>query len=253
MASPRARPAVLDPACGAAVELAQAAAVLEATDPKLVGEWQEATSDGDRLVTHFFDCRNPAYRGWRWAVTVIRASRAKVVTVDEVVLLPGAGALLAPEWVPWSERLRPGDLGVGDLMVTAPDDERLVPAYASADDPEEEAAAFSFGLGRVRVLSVDGRDEAVERWYAGLAGPSAPIAAAAPARCGTCGFWLPVRGDLGQLFGVCANEYAPDDGRVVAADHGCGAHSEAVVTAEPMRVGPGAVVAGADAEELGHS
>jgi hypothetical protein len=31
------------------------------------------------------------------------------------------------------------------------------------------------------------------------------------------------------MFGVCTNEYAPDDGRVVAADHGCGAHSEAAV------------------------
>ena len=33
-------------------------------------------------------------------------------------------------------------------------------------------------------------------------------------------------GPLGRVFGVCANEYAPDDGRVVSVDHGCGAHSE---------------------------
>jgi hypothetical protein len=32
------------------------------------------------------------------------------------------------------------------------------------------------------------------------------------------------------LFGVCANEYAPDDGRVVSLDHGCGAHSEALAS-----------------------
>lgn len=253
MKATRARPAVLDPACAAAVDLARAAAVDEAGDPALVGDWLDATSDGDRLVTHSFASRNRAYRGWRWAVTVTRASRAKNVTVDEVVLLPGEGALLAPEWVPWSERLRPGDLGVGDLMVTSGDDERLVPAYASADDLDEEAVAFTFGLGRVRVLSVDGRDEAVERWYAGSAGPAAPIAVAAPARCGTCGFWLPVRGDLGQLFGACANEYAPDDGRVIAADHGCGAHSEAVVTEEPLTGVAVLATAGSEAEELGHS
>jgi hypothetical protein len=36
-------------------------------------------------------------------------------------------------------------------------------------------------------------------------------------------------GKLRQMFGVCANEYAPDDGRVVSLDHGCGAHSEAAV------------------------
>jgi hypothetical protein len=34
---------------------------------------------------------------------------------------------------------------------------------------------------------------------------------------------------LKQAFGACANEYAPDDGKVVSVDHGCGAHSEAVV------------------------
>lgn len=253
MRNVRTRPAVLDPACAAAVDLAEAAAISEAGDPALVGEWLDAGSDGDRLVTHSFASRSPAYRGWRWAVTVTRASRAKYVTVAEVVLLPGEGALLAPEWVPWSERLRPGDLGVGDLMITSAEDERLAPAYASADDPEEEVVAFSFGLGRVRVLSVDGRDEAAERWYAGSAGPGSPIAVAAPAPCATCGFWVPVRGDLGQLFGACANEYAPDDGRVVAADHGCGAHSEAVVIEEPL-AGVGATSsAGSDGEELGHS
>ena len=46
----------------------------------------------------------------------------------------------------------------------------------------------------------------------------------------TCGFLVPMAGSLGRVFGVCANEYAPDDGRVVSLDHGCGAHSEAVLT-----------------------
>jgi len=259
----RSRAAAPDAACMAAVDTARAAAIAEAGNATLVGEWLSAQSDGDRLVTHYFPAQLRAYRGWRWAVTVVRASRAKAVTVDEVVLLPGDGALLPPEWLPWSERLRPGDLGVGDVMVTSEDDERLVPAYASADDPEEEAVAFALGLGRVRVLSLDGRDDAVERWYAGAAGPAAPIAVAAPAPCATCGFWLPVRGDLGQLFGGCANEYAPDDGRIVAADHGCGAHSEAVVAPEPLppvatsvetagRIGPDPAPIVAD-DELGHS
>ena len=35
---------------------------------------------------------------------------------------------------------------------------------------------------------------------------------------------------LGRVFGACGNAYAPDDGRVVSADHGCGAHSEAMLT-----------------------
>ena len=62
-----------------------------------------------------------------------RASRAKFVTLDETVLLPGPDALLAPEWVPWSERLRPGDMGPGDLLPTEAEDLRLEPGYAGEE------------------------------------------------------------------------------------------------------------------------
>ncbi|TDD60038.1 DUF3027 domain-containing protein [Actinomadura rubrisoli] len=205
-----------------------AAAAEETARPTPVGEHLGIRPDGDRVVTHFFESLDPAYNGWHWAVTVTRASRAKVVTVSEVVLLPGDDALLAPPWVPWLERLRPGDLGPGDLLPTAPDDVRLIPGYTEVDDAIDREAAWELGLGRVRVLSREGRDEAAVRWYEGVAGPRAPIAASAPAQCSTCGFFVALAGELRQVFGVCANEYAPDDGRVVSADHGCGAHSEAV-------------------------
>ena len=97
------------------------------------------------MVTHYFAADLPGYAGWRWAVTVARASRSKAVTVDEVVLLPGEGALLPPEWVPWSERLLPGDLGVGDVVPTPADDDRLVPAYLLSDDPASRRSGTSWG------------------------------------------------------------------------------------------------------------
>ncbi len=222
-----------DAAGAAAVDLAREAAV-EVAGVSQVGEHLGAEADGERIVTHYFDNLSPAYVGWRWAVTVVRAARAKAVTVDEVVLLPGAGALVSPEWLPWSERLQPGDLGVGDVLGTAADDPRLEPGYASIDDPEGRQVAFELGLGRVRVLSVLGRDDAVDRWYSGERGPDAPIAKAAPHQCSTCGFLVAMGGALSRMFGVCANEMAPDDGQVVSYDHGCGAHSEAlVITHEP--------------------
>lgn len=123
-----------DKLCVEAVDLARAA-LEEATDPGAVGEWIEAVADADRVVTHLFETREPGYRGWRWAVTVARASRAKNVTVDESVLLPGPDALMAPEWVPWNERLRPGDLGPGDLLPTDAEDLRLEPGFSGEDDP----------------------------------------------------------------------------------------------------------------------
>ncbi|NYV78094.1 DUF3027 domain-containing protein, partial [Streptomyces sp. UH6] len=128
-----------DRLCAEAVDLARAAAE-EAAAPGVVGEHVGMVSEGDRVVTHFFECRELGYRGWRWAVTVARASRAKIVTLDETVLLPGPDALLAPEWVPWSERLRPGDLGPGDLLPTNADDLRLEPGWTGEDEPAPNSA-----------------------------------------------------------------------------------------------------------------
>ncbi|MEV4106515.1 DUF3027 domain-containing protein [Nonomuraea sp. NPDC049695] len=233
MSRTRARVSAPDEACVAAVDLARAAAE-ELARPGEPGEHLGFESEGDRIVTHYFACLDRAYRGWRWAVTVTRASRAKKVTVSEAVLLPGTGALLAPEWLPWSERLRPGDLGVGDLLPTPEDDDRLAPGFTETDDEAEHQAVFEYGLGRARVLSAIGKDRAARRWHSGEHGPHTPIAHAAPAQCSTCGFYWMLTGGLRHMFGVCANEYAPDDGKVVAADHGCGAHSEAAVLPPPV-------------------
>ena len=227
------QPVEPDALLAAAVDLARAAAVEVAGTAvgDHLGVEADSPPDLGPVVTHSFATLDPAYVGWRWAVTVARATGSDTVTVDEVVLLPGAGALLAPAWLPWNERLEPGDLSVGDLLPPPPDDERLVPAYA---DPEAELAdevGAELGLGRPRVLSVEGRAMAAERWYEGPGGPDSAIARQAPGRCADCGFLVLLVGSLRGAFGVCANGYAPDDGRVVALSHGCGAHSETVVEA----------------------
>ena len=176
------------------------------------------------------------------------------------MLLPGPDSLLAPDWVPWSERVRPGDLGVGDLMPAADDDERLVPAaLLEGDDgvldwddsaswagperrwpshsadwpPSGRAGRYGRGCGSRSAAGPAScrRSAGTRPRSAGTpasTGPSTPLARAAPGPCVTCGFLAPLAGPLGRVFGVCANEYAPDDGRVVSLDHGCGAHSEAV-------------------------
>jgi hypothetical protein len=221
--------AKIDQACAAAVDIAR-----DAVDGDHIGEHLGVVAEGERVVTHYFECTLPGYHGWRWAVTVARAPRSKTVTVSEMVPLPGEASLLAPPWIPWHERLQPGDVGVGDLMPTRSDDERLAPGYVLSDDPAVEEVSWELGLGRPRVMSREGRAEAAQRWYDTDHGPEAPISVAAPAnaRCGGCGFYLPIAGSLRQIFGVCGNLFAPDDGRVVSADHGCGAHSEVMV--EPV-------------------
>lgn len=252
-----------DQACAEAIDLARQAAIDDAGAGQ-VGDHVGLQVEGDRVLTHLFSCLDPAYVGWRWAVTVARASRSKVVTVSENLLLPGPDSLLAPAWVPWTDRVRPGDLKAGDLMPASSDDERLVPLVAlsgnqglldwqtddawnpgaeladesqleadDAADADDEArdrprlARRLEGAARPRrVLSAIGRDEAAIRWHSGEHGPRSALASAAPACCITCGFMVRLDGPLGRAFGVCANEYAPDDGRVVSVDHGCGAHSD---------------------------
>ena len=240
-----ARTARPDSIAAAAVEVARDA-LLALVEPGDVGEHRGAAAEGDRVVTHSFECRRTGYRGWRWAVTVARASRAKSVTVDEVVLLPGDDAITAPEWVPYRDRIQAGDLSPGDLLPTEQNDARLVPGYRSGDPGDEVVdqdvvrdVVDELGLGRPRVLSLEGRDLAAERWYEGSHGPDTPIAQSAPACCETCGFLVRLAGPLSQAFGVCANAQANDDGRVVSWDHGCGAHSEAQLTTasrpQPLR------------------
>lgn len=216
-----------DPVLTSAVDLARRVA-REAAGQK-VGAYLGVEQDEELVLTHSFASNDPAYVGWRWAVTLTRADGTDEVTIDEVVLLPGSGALVAPAWVPWSERIQPGDLAPGDLLPPAEDDPRLIPAYT---DVEAELAAGTFwelGLGRPRTLSFEGRATTADRWYDGDHGPFSPMARQAPARCLDCGFRLPLAGGLSALFGVCANGYAPDDGKVVSLDHGCGAHSEAAL------------------------
>ncbi|WP_434591195.1 DUF3027 domain-containing protein [Streptomyces sp. A5-4] len=258
-----------DRLCAEAVDLAREAAE-EAAFPGVVGEHLSFLAEGDRVVTHLFEAKEPGYRGWHWAVTVARASRAKLVTVNESVLLPGTDSLLAPEWVPWSERLRPGDMGPGDLLPTEAEDLRLEPGYTGDDAPPPDspvseemaelveaedaeveggspatlplvptrgsiaAVAEELGMRRARVLSRYGLHIAADRWEEAY-GAKTPMAQAAPATCVSCAFLVPLAGSLRQAFGVCANEFSPADGRVVSLAYGCGGHSEAAVMPTPLR------------------
>jgi len=201
------------------------AAVEEFTTDR-VGEHLGASVEAPFTTTHRFAAELPGYHGWYWAC-VLALVPGGDLTVNEIALLPGSEALVAPEWVPWEKRIRPGDLGAGDLLPAADDDERLVPGHVSSGDEELDRLAGPIGLGRPRHLSREGRSAAAERWSAER-GPDAEIARSARHHCGTCGFLVPVGGSLGTMFGVCANEYSAD-GQVVHLEYGCGAHSETQV------------------------
>ena len=155
-------------------------------------------------ATHRFRADMPGYPGWEWQAVLGCAPNSSYVTVSEVALVPGGQALQAPEWVPYSDRLRPGDLGPGDLMPPAPDDERIAGGE----------------------LTKTGWKQAEKRWRDKF-GPNTKMAAKAPLQCKTCALFVEFR----QPWGVCANELSAD-GRVVHGTYGCGAHSETRVKDE---------------------
>lgn len=234
MAATATRSAARDTVLTGAVDLAREHAESIANSPGDVGEHLGVVPEGERLVSHRFACTMPGYRGWSWTVTVARVPRGRTATVCEVELLPDAGAILAKPWLPWEERLQPGDLGPGDVLPFKADDPRLVPGFEPTGDEEIDSVAIDeLALARVRVLSEDGLRKAADRWVRKARERRA--ARGLQGTCSSCGFMVKLQGSLGQVFAVCANEWSPDDGRVVPLGHTCGAHSETDAEAQPTQ------------------
>ncbi|MCA0378391.1 MAG: DUF3027 domain-containing protein [Actinobacteria bacterium] len=80
-------------------------ALAEITEAQTIGAEDGHEVHEQHVLTLYFECRLPGYPGWRWAATLSRVDEESPVNVLEVELLPGAGAVTAPEWVPWSVRL----------------------------------------------------------------------------------------------------------------------------------------------------
>ncbi|MGH8920299.1 MAG: DUF3027 domain-containing protein, partial [Actinomycetes bacterium] len=211
-----------------AADVARAAVLADAPADQVGGhagvEREDAVS-----ASHLFEASVPGYLGWHWSVTIALAGPDEPVTVSELALVPGPGAMVAPTWVPWEQRVRAGDLGVGDIFPADKDDARLAPAYLQSDDPAVEEVAHEAGLGRVHVLSRFGRQDAATRWHDGEFGPRSDMARSAPGTCGACGFFVPLAGSLRGSFGACTNDISPADGHIVDVEYGCGAHSEVEV------------------------
>ncbi|MCG7422239.1 DUF3027 domain-containing protein [Micrococcus porci] len=102
--APRRRAPKRDELLAAAVDEARAA-LTELAEEGQVGPHLGVTVDDDRLMTHRFAAEVPGYTGWVWYSTIARAPRAKKVTVCETGLEAGEGAVVAPAWVPYADRV----------------------------------------------------------------------------------------------------------------------------------------------------
>ncbi|NMM93633.1 DUF3027 domain-containing protein [Bifidobacterium oedipodis] len=205
------------------------AVLLEVVDePDQVGDFVTSTQLEDHVTDFRFAAHIRGYEGWQWSVTMYHDRELDSWTVNESSLIPAEGALLPPKWIAWKDRLEPTDLSPTDSIGTDPDDERMEPGEVAESSLEDvNDAVETFRLTRRHVLSSLGRAQAAKRWYEGPRGPKALSTKTADGNlCSTCGFFVPLAGELDRMFGVCANKWSPDDGRVVSLDHGCGEHSE---------------------------
>lgn len=109
------------------------AALHEITSPSTVGPAAGHVVEEDGSVSLRFENRLGGYPGWFWTVTVAAVDEADP-TVLEVELLPGDGALLAPDWVPWAERLAEYRAHQAELAEQA----AAVASEAVTDDDAEE-------------------------------------------------------------------------------------------------------------------
>ena len=114
--------------------------VREIAPAHAIGLVHHVRAEEERLSTHLFECTLPGYRGWFWFATLSRAPRSRVATICEVGLLPGDDALIAPDWVPWADRVRPEDLEENAAQENAESDAEK---SAESGEPVENNSAES--------------------------------------------------------------------------------------------------------------
>ncbi|MEY4023728.1 MAG: hypothetical protein RLZ23_689 [Actinomycetota bacterium] len=151
-----------------AQSVARDAALAEAEFATQVGDFVSVDYDDDnRVATYLFAADIAGYRGWRWCVTVAKVDDEATPTVCDVVVLPGPDSLLAPDHVPYMERILPEDIQPGVIVPSVLEDTRLVPGVNALvhDEGLDATEVFDLGLMRPRVLSIEGRDQASKRWY----------------------------------------------------------------------------------------
>ena len=121
------------------------AAVAEIAEPSQIGPGHRVVAEEDRLAVHLFECTLPGYRGWNWFASLARAPRSRTVTVCEIGLLPGEDALMAPEWLPWSDRVSPEEKAQEEQARIQDGEESAAGPPAAIDPADDDAPAAGRG------------------------------------------------------------------------------------------------------------
>ena len=109
-------------------------AAIESAPPAGVGDFVGFVDEAEDVITMKFASRQKGYIGWNWHVTMFVSDED--VSVSEVNLLPGENSLLAPDWVPWADRLADWKALQAELEAQAAAE--AAEAEESEDDEDED-------------------------------------------------------------------------------------------------------------------
>ncbi|CAN5542589.1 hypothetical protein BH09ACT4_BH09ACT4_20700 [soil metagenome] len=116
-------------------ELRAREALAEFTTPDHFGDLLSETLEDDGVYTLLFAATMGGYPGWHWTVSLAEIEGGEP-SVLETELMPGDGALLAPDWIPWSERLE--EYRAAQAAAGEPDESVLLDADADDDDDDDD-------------------------------------------------------------------------------------------------------------------
>ena len=138
-------------------------ALAEVTPLSSVGEFVDYVSAGEGAVSLRFANKLAGYPGWLWNVTLSQLhaedGTALAPTVLELELLPEQGALLAPEWVPWAQRLAEYQLAQQRLLAEAEAAALAVELDDEDDFDEDELSDDEIDIDLVDEESTDELDD----------------------------------------------------------------------------------------------
>lgn len=133
-------------------QLARDAAV-EASSAHAVGDFLEVVDEAEpNVVTYLFDSKLKGYVGWRWSVSIFQADQEQP-SISEVNLVAGENSVLAPKWIPWSERLADYK-----ALQAALEQQAAEEAAALAEEAERAAADAADGAAEAEPLTDEDDD-----------------------------------------------------------------------------------------------
>ena len=136
--------------------LARAAAV-ESHGKTAVGELSHTEQEAqDGVLTYFFESKLKGYPDWHIAVTLFIDGWD--ATVSEVVFAPGQTSLVAPKWIPWSERL--ADYKALQAALEAEAAAAAALAEDETDEDDEDIDAEGADVEDTEVAEADEAEEA---------------------------------------------------------------------------------------------